>query len=766
MAQVAALDEFIPNRDRRGFYPLRDFLRAPPVSVAARYIEMLTAPGDLVLDPFGAMPTVARAAHGHGRRAIVVESNPLWAWLARAMASLPPASEIDAALARLGDARKDDAPLRAHINQLYTTTCAACAQPTPADYFVHAREGGLLARHYTCAHCGATRDDPATEDDLQRLASFNPRGMHYHFAFERVLPADNLHAERIRKMLDLYTPRNLYALVTLTSKIDSLFHATREQSILRLLLLHLLERGASLYPTPDAAPQLRPLKQFVEFNLWRQVEIAARALGNEPTALDLAESPGEVIAAPTPLAFVGRGSAPRLAREMPRDSVALVVTTPPTRRVALWAMAYFWGAWTLGRDRVQTLTPFLDPKKDATWEWRWYSDGLNESVSALAAITRADARLVFVFAESWHPVIETLLLAGAQAGLGLEAFLFQPRLGDLPRREFEDIRGEYRVVFAHPAQTDREQRTPNAEARATPLDARLRTAAFAAASEILARRGEALAFSWVHHAAFAHLARAGLLAESLATIKTAPGRFIHNAAMAGLSEGYAHDFDHYASPTQFVWLRRSRELAPPLIDRVEAFVLDALARPIGREELQDAAYRTFPGDLTPEAGVVELCAAAYAEEREGTWHLRAFDAAERAHALDILARLGKRLGYTVPEVGQYVVPNLDLAWFADGDLAHAFVWRDRARFTDLVTTQIAPARGYLVIPETLVALLREKMRRLPHLADAFHEAGWDCVRVPFVERWLNADKIEPNALAWVVGLDPPAAQARAQLELL
>src|SRR5450756_2077071 len=119
---------FIPDRDAPAFYPLRDYLRGVPATVAEKYVDALTAEGDLVVDPFACLPTVARVAHARGRRAIAVESNPLWAWLARAMATLPPAQEIDAALARLGDTLKDETPLRVHINQLYQTICAACRQ--------------------------------------------------------------------------------------------------------------------------------------------------------------------------------------------------------------------------------------------------------------------------------------------------------------------------------------------------------------------------------------------------------------------------------------------------------------------------------------------------------------------------------------------------------------------------------------------------------------------------------------------------------------
>ena len=775
---------FIPDRDPRSFYPLRDYVRRVPASVAAEYIAALTAPGDLVIDPFACTPTVARVAQTMGRRAIAVESNPLWAWLARAMATLPPAQEIDAALARLGDTVKDDAPLRVHISQLYTTTCAACHKQTPADYFVHARNAGPIHRHYTCAHCGETRDEPATEDDLQRAASFDAHAMHYHLAFERVVPPGNLHADRIRKMLAVYTPRNLYALVTLTLKIDSLFHSTREHDILLLLLLHLLDRGSSFYATAESAAQLTTHKQFVEFNLWREIEIAARELGRTDAAVTLAASTQEVIDSSAPAAFIGRGSARSLARMRLPSSAALVLAAPPTRRLAVWALSYFWGAWILGRAAAQPLAPFLDSKKDSLWERRWYFDSLRLSMIALAKMMQPNARVAFVFEESWHQAIEALLLAAAGARFELETFLFQPRVGDDARREYEDVRGDYRVTIAPSPVTD--GGGSGVGVGAPQLEAKIRATALEAGSDILRRRGEPLAFSWVHHAAFTRAMRSGLLTQAMALkSKTPPGRLVHNAVIAGLNEGYAHDFDHYESSAQFLWLRRASDLDAPLVDRVDEAVRKILQRgaPVSRDELQDAIYRQFPGDLTPEAGLVDVCASAYAEQREGVWVLRVENIhADKARALDLLTRLGKRLEYaaitdyrlqitdyepaeTTRNNSQFAIRTFDLVWLSDDDIVRGFVWRDRARFADLAQVHIAPARGYLIVPESSAALLRETTRRQPHLVDAFNEAGWDFVRVPFVEQLLNAEKVERNDVALMAGLVPAVAEERAQLEL-
>ncbi len=810
MIYLRAMDapaHFIPDRDPPSFYPLRHYLRAFPETVATEYIGALTVPGDLVLDPFANTPTVARVAQKMGRRAIAVESNPLWAWLAHAMAHPPPASDINAALARLGDALKEGAALRTHISQMYATPCASCHALTPADYFIHTRGAGPLRRHYTCAHCGVTREDPATEDDLRRAQAFDAHGLHYHIAFERVVPADNLHADRIRKILDVYTPRNLDALVTLTQKIDTLFRSPREREILTLLLLHLLDRGTSFYTAPDTPANLAVHKQFIEFNLWREIEIAAHTLANhapEPLG-ETVDSVADILTEDAPRAFYGRGSAKSLAKAVPDQCAALVLTPPPQRRLAFWALAYFWGAWTLGRAAVESLVASLDShKNDPNWERNWYFESLAGSFEALAKMLRPNARAVFVFNENWQEVIETLLLTASGARLDLETFLFQPRLGDFPRREFDGTRGDYRIAFVARGAVP-------LKILAEPyLAKKMHAAALDAGRDILTRRGEPLPYAWVHHAAYARLAREGYLAQVLrANTKIPPGRFALIAVREGLAEGYAHDLDHYQAPEQFVWLRHiptsgeaaSAALAPPLVERVDNSVYEILhaRQRIARNELEDLVYRQFPGDLTPEAGLIELCAQTYADERDGTWHWREQDyAAERERALELLTRLGEQLEYRVvrppstdnrPETsdrrpatdthsgdpplslplgkGEKVAVGgrFDLQWMIDGDIAHAFVWHERPRLEDFARMEIAPARGYILIPESRVPFLCAQTQRLPLLVNAFNEAGWDFVRAPFVEKLLEQEKLERHDAALMAGLVPVVAGERAQLEL-
>ncbi len=109
--------------------------------------------------------------------------------------------------------------------------------------------------------------------------------------------------------------------------------------------------------------------------------------------------------------------------------------------------------------------------------------------------------------------------------------------------------------------------------------------------------------------------------------------------------------------------------------------------------------------------------------------------------------------------------TFDLGWYSNGELTHGFVWRTRAEFADLLQIHIAPARGYLVVPESIVALMQEKLRRLPHVAEILYELGWNFVRVPFVEKLLEQETIEKHDLVYVTGLVPPSMEQKPQLEL-
>lgn len=765
---------FIPARDDR-FYLLQAHRQPLPANLIASYIERLSAPGDLILDPFAASDALVRAAIERGRRVIAVESNPLVAFATRLQATLPPARELNAALARLGETRKEGESLRVHIEKLYTSVCARCGTSVTVEYFVYRREGERIMaveKAYTCPQCGAQRAD-ATEEDRQRANEIPARGLHYHLLVQRLIADDAQHDTRIRRLLGLYTPRNLYALATVTQKLDAEFRDDATYPILQGFLLHALDVGTSLYPFPGGEPQRERPTEFVEVNIWRALERAARGLSEHAPALRLVAHPAQVVQARTPAAFIAHGSARALADTIAGANAALILSSPARLDPTFWELSFLWTRWLFGKNTAAALEPLLEEKRQ---RWGWYGAALTHALTDAAALTREGGYLALAFPSGSHAMIEALMLAAAPM-FALQEFAFRPQRGAWHSTEFGALRGEYRVVWTKheshaPAQ-------PGAE-----VAKRLRAGALQAALEILDRRGEPLAYSWLHHAALDQLARAGALAETMhARLRAGdnPFQFLRHRLEEGFKEGYVHEFDHWHDKQGVLWFKRQDADRPlPLSERVEVAAREILqsAGRLRADEFEDALLARFPGLLTPEIELVELCAQAYADWVDGEWVWRASDVdAQLSRARTLLVQLGVRLGF---DVCQDIAP-FDLVWRAEkvipgssaGSVHEQRVWEDvygflfraRADFGDLVARRVHLRHGFVIIPETQVALTRERLRRDPLWLKRLERAGWEFLRVPFVEMLLQEEWTERPEFQLAWGLDPPLARGKEQMEL-
>jgi len=765
---------FVPPRDAQ-FYLLRAHRQPLAANVAAHFIERFTQPGDLVVDPFVASDAVVRAALERGRRILTAESNPLVAWAARAQATLPAPREINAALARWGGTRKDSETLRAYIEKLYASQCAQCGAEVIADYFTHRRDGGktlLAEKTYTCANCGARRDD-ATEGDRQRALDAAPRGLTLPLLTQRLYADDPAHTPRLKRLLEFYTPRNLNALAALTQKLDAEFRQDEIRNLLAALLLHALDVGTSLYPSPEEMPTREIPPQFVEANIWRALERAARGLSERAPGVRLASTLAQVLNGTTPAALIAQGGARYLAENAAGANAALILSSPARLDPMFWELSFLWTRWLLGKNAAASLEPLLDAERQ---RWGWYGGALAKALDEIPKFARADAPLVVAFPSGSHAMIEALMLSAAPS-YALQDFAFRPARGMLNATEFGALRGDYQVIWQRQA------------ARVTPqtssaLATTLREGALRGALALLRARAEPLAYSWVHHAALAELARGGALAGALThTYREGDNafQFLRHRIDEGLKEGYAHAIDHLQEKTRVLWLEREADDAPPALSaRVERVARELLWewRTLSADDLENAVLENFAGLETPEIELVEICARAYADLREGIWQWRERnDSAAISHARTLTAQLGARLGYQVVEDAapfemiwrvEKIIPGSARGSIREErfyDDAYAFVFRARADFQAIVTLRAIPLHGLVVIPETQIELTVERLRRDPRWWKKLERAGWDFLRAPMLELLLREDyTTRPEFhLAW--GLNPPLAQGNEQLGL-
>jgi len=186
---MTPIEHFVPGdwAEGRGEEVLSRLRWPIPPSVIRAYVEAYSRPGDRVLVPFCQDAAEVREVLHLGRHALALHYDPVLLLVVQAALEPVSAKDLDAAVARLGDSRKQGIPLRKHLDALYATTCPACLRPAVADYFIW-EQGKPAAKQVHCPACdfdGQTGVEPA---DLERLADIPARGMHFYYVLDRVAP--------------------------------------------------------------------------------------------------------------------------------------------------------------------------------------------------------------------------------------------------------------------------------------------------------------------------------------------------------------------------------------------------------------------------------------------------------------------------------------------------------------------------------------------------------------------------------------------------
>ncbi|MCL7452800.1 MAG: hypothetical protein M8467_07100 [Anaerolineae bacterium] len=733
-------------------------LRWPiPVGVAGAYLQAYSRPGERVLVPFCQGPGVVHEVLAMGRQPIAVNFDPLLTLLAQVALNPLPSRDLDAAVTRLGDSTKQGVPLRRYLQDLYATSCPACLRPAVADYFVWDREmGEPVAKHVRCPVCAWDGQSGIDVEDRERLVAIEPRGMHYHYVLDRLAPESvgPTLRNRLQTLLELYSPRNQYALAELSLKVDGLFPEGALHQALLVLLLDCLDRCSSLAPLPGRHPQRHGLSRparFLEYNVWLCLEEALgrlRSISARP-ATGLAESlaafqaRGEGVTG-----FVGQWLVRDLARTLAPRSLRLVLTSPPPLSPAAWALSYLWGGWLLGPEAVIPLRPLL---RQRTADPAWYARVMAGSFSSLADLLADDGRLVMILTGQRPAVLEALMLAAAQARLGVASLV--------------QCDSDYRLVLTP---------SPSAPRRPSPdpLETQIRQAALEASIETIQARGEPTAWRTLHAAIQRRLGSRGLLARAVAPGASdgSPLDLLAEKVQAALDDPTLLRLPGPDGNGEMYWLADASAVARPLSDRVEIKAHELLEGTAGLSQIDfaRALYAQFPDALTPDAALVAACLQAYGREAApGVWILRSEDQpatreAERRDILEELQALGQRLGFRAGSKEPF-----DVAWFEGKKVRSVFCVRWQATLSEVLDLgeQAGDAWPYLVIPGGRAPLANHKLTHNPLWQQAVDEAGWSFIKYRHVRQLAAQTEVDEYALRTIVGLDPIVEKEGAQIPL-
>lgn len=739
-------------------------LRWPvPAGVTTAYTTAYTDPGEQVLVPYCQGSAIVREILSAGRQVVALNFDPLLMMIVRTELAPPPARQLNGAVARLGDTLKQGVPLRRYLADLYATACPACSRPAIADYFIWDRERGKpVAKYLRCAACDWQGRAAMEPDDFERLENLPARDMQHHYVLERVSPPGRGGSlqTRLEYLLELYSPRNLYALAELTRKIEGLFPDGPLHDALKVLLADCLDRCSSLTPLPGSVARRRGLRRpgrYLERNVW---------LAFEEAVVRLTSSVAEQMPELADTLRVGMGAAESsgsrfgqgLVRDLPRmlspRSVRLILTSPPPLDSAAWSLSYLWCAWVLDSEAAAPLRPLLVQR---TPDPAWYARVMTGSLATLVDFMRDDGRLVLVLTDQRPAMVEALVLAADQARLGVMSLVQCGR--------------DSRLELA-PSLPEPDRLPPAASATGDAPDARIRRVALEIAVETIKVRGEPVPWSMLHAEIYEKLAQTGLLgelAEGEDGGASALDRVVEQVEAAMEDAAFVR-LPAAESRGELWWLALPEGAERPLCDRVEVQAHEVLQGTLAltEDEYTAQVYARLPGPLTPDVELVAACLRSYGNEpTPGYWQLRPEDLpdarlVERRTVVEHLLALGRRLGYRAEPREPF-----DLAWSEDGQVRALFAVHWQAMVGDALalSEQAAGARPYLVIPGGRAALVSHKLAHNPVWQRAVDEYGWWFIKYRHLRKLLDQPEIDEYTLRTVVGLDPIVERESAQLPL-
>ncbi len=508
---------------------------------------------------------------------------------------------------------------------------------------------------------------------------------HYQQLRDR-FPVLDGHDELIDELLELYTPRNLYALQTIANKIDAEFRMQPMAAVLRLALAACLLPASRLNGYPGRVASLRIAGGHVrqpasrhqrEVNVWQLFETAVSDVRTALAGIGAGDQrPARFASDFTDLGGVTASNVlwircrPAVVGQyLPSDSVDLVLgLVAAPANVDELSFEYLATAWLMGREAAETLR--LEPLFGAPIS---RADGaeaaaLRRVMSSAAGTLKPDGWFNVLIEGDDPDRMLSVAIAAAGAGLLLADVIVREsrRSGDGVRLHFRKPSGEDRL--RHAVQS-RPLRLGAEGERLTYPD--LAEAMEAAVVGLLCDRGEPVGLTRLAAAVLLELQKRGLL-ERVAALRGADHRSDDGeegddaadermeqggpAVLAALLREELWRDDHPTllrlgdTERPMWWLHRPELAESPLADRVEwaTFSILSTAGRLDEAAFLDRIYAVFPGLAAPDEELVRACLDAYAVVSE-RGQLRTEDELSRrleehGRVLATVADYGHRLG--------------------------------------------------------------------------------------------------------------------------
>ncbi|MDP9468113.1 MAG: hypothetical protein M3P32_05155, partial [Chloroflexota bacterium] len=361
------------------------------------------------------------------------------------------------------------------------------------------------------------------------------QSLHYQQLRDR-FPVLDGRIELVDELLDLYTPRNLYALQTIANKIDAEFREPSLAAVFRVALAACLLPGSRLNGYPGRVASLRISGGHVrqpasrhqrEVNVWRLFESAVSDVRTAIGALGRDRRPARFAADLDELGGVGAANVlwircrPAVVGQyLPQDGVDLVLgSPPPPPSVDEMSFEYLATAWLMGREAAETLR--LEPLFGATQGRGEPAEGtaMRHAMASAAGALKPGGWCNILIEGGDVDRMLAVALAGAAADLELVNVVHREsiRSGEGIALHFHKASAEDRLrsaISPDPLQLGAEDGHLTYPELAAAIDR--------AATGLLKQRGEPVGLVRVGAAVLVELQRAGLLSRVSAARGAAP----------------------------------------------------------------------------------------------------------------------------------------------------------------------------------------------------------------------------------------------------
>jgi 16S rRNA G966 N2-methylase RsmD len=779
------LNRQIPPEAHTAMYVWHKYWSRKTWNVVGQFIETYSQKGEIILDPFSGSGVVAIEAARRGRKAIVIDLNPVASMITELTLRQVDTVKLHNSFLRVSSEVKQK------VEKLYRIHCIKCEGILIGDAFVRVGDALTEVRYQKCPHCGTRCEShgPDLRDvhSLEKLENEPIQEWYPKNKFEYPDGSPFKKREHYKSVDELFTKRNLQALAWIHESIQKEDNTLLKKFLMGAFssMLHLCTRmmpvgnpSSTNHYTFFSSPGWTQhtywsAPKYMEQNVWDKFEGAVtgpqgiiNAKKDSETNLPkvrLTHDWKKVLEGDADIAIV-TADCLKIMKAMPSKSVDYIFTDPPyDSSIQYGELSLLWNSWLkFDAKYTETLVASEIINNDRQQKsFDVYHALLSAAFGECFASLKPERYMNVTFHNPTFKVRNATVRAAVFAGFDYQKIHHQP-LGQVSAQSmmqpFGSAQGDFYLRFFKPHAKAKHDHFEEV------TDERFRKIVVETCKEVIAERAEPTPYTILVNYVDPVLAKQGLFGvlNTGLDVKTAleesiDKEFVLIDAKIGGASGKLWWFK---DP---VFIARLKEI--PLTERVERTVENTL-RNSGKvtfTEVWDAVSREFPNSLTSDSTSISEALQVYARKvGNGYWMLRdEIKQRIRAHSeiIALLALIGKARGYDIwigsPEQGDVAeglagtiqlrnlvtfkqhkikdVQNLkdvllmDLLWLKDGAVETAFEVESTTTMTSGLqrgSNLLHGIRKVMVMPEERKIDFDRKMQS-PLFSQAFSTQNWN-----------------------------------------